>query len=71
MPQVMPYQAPARDDGLAKIGEAMKFLGISRSSVYSLMDSGALPYVKIGASRRLEWRELRRLVERSRVGTAG
>jgi excisionase family DNA binding protein len=68
MGKMLPYQAPAREDGLANVGEAMEFLRVSRSSLYSLMDRGVLPYVKLGASRRVEWKELHLLVHRSRVG---
>ena len=46
-------------DGLQRITDAAKFLGISRSLVYRLIDSGALPTVRIGRSRRIPIRAVR------------
>ncbi len=48
-------------DGLAGLGEAVRFLGVSRSTIYVLMESGQLPYVKIGRARRIPRRALVRL----------
>ena len=45
-------------DGLDRVGEASRFLGISRSRTYELMDAGELPFVKIGRSRRIPHRAL-------------
>jgi excisionase family DNA binding protein len=39
--------------GLVRVTEAARFLAISRSKIYGLMDSGQLPYVKLGRSRRI------------------
>jgi excisionase family DNA binding protein len=47
------------DDGLAKIGEGAKFLGVCRAKIYGLMDSGELPYAKIGKCRRIPWAALK------------
>jgi len=41
--------------GLARTEEAAAYLSISRSSVYHLMDTGDIPYRKIGNSRRIPW----------------
>ena len=40
-------------DGLDRVEAAGRFLGISRSRIYELMDAGELPFVKIGRSRRI------------------
>ena len=40
---------------------------MSRSSIYSLMSSGALPYVKIGRSRRIRLDDVVRLVDESTI----
>jgi excisionase family DNA binding protein len=48
-------------DGLQRVTEAASFLGISRSHVYQLMDSGVLPYVKLGRSRRVPRRAVLQL----------
>ncbi|MFI5398499.1 MAG: helix-turn-helix domain-containing protein [Candidatus Binatia bacterium] len=45
-------------DGLAGVREAAKFLSLSRSTLYALMESGQLVYVKIGRARRIPRRAL-------------
>ena len=45
-------------DGLDRVEAARRFLGISRSRIYELMDAGELPFVKIGRSRRIPHRAL-------------
>lgn len=55
-------------DGLTNVAGACQFLGLSRTSVYSLMDSGTLPYVKLGASRRIPRRALYDLAKANLVG---
>jgi excisionase family DNA binding protein len=54
-------------DGLMRVPEVARFLGLSRSTVYGLMDSGDMGYIKIGKSRRVHRSELFRLIERHRV----
>lgn len=54
-------------DGLATVGEASRFLRISRSRLYELMDDGLLAYAKIGRSRRIPWRALKELAAASLV----
>jgi excisionase family DNA binding protein len=46
------------EDGLGRVSEAAKFLSVSRSHIYKLMDQGQLPYVKIGKSRRIPRRAM-------------
>jgi excisionase family DNA binding protein len=48
-------------EGLQRISEAGRFLGISRSLVYRLINSGALPTVRIGRSRRIPIKAVREL----------
>jgi excisionase family DNA binding protein len=45
-------------DGFAEVGEAQEYLRLSRSSIYSLMESGALAYARFGRTRRIPWRAL-------------
>ncbi len=45
-------------DGLDKIADAARFLGLSVSQLYALMQRGDLPFVKIGRSRRIPHRAL-------------
>jgi excisionase family DNA binding protein len=40
-------------EGMWTVPQAAKFLGISRSKVYTMMDSGQLSYLKLGSSRRI------------------
>ncbi len=40
-------------DGLVKVVEAAQFLRISRSHLYNLMESGELPFVRLGRTRRI------------------
>ena len=53
---------------LCKVTEVCGYLAMSRSAVYELMDKGALPYVKIGRSRRVALSAVLTLIESSRVG---
>jgi excisionase family DNA binding protein len=57
-------------DGLVSVAEACEFLGVSRSSLYVLMDKGSLKYCKIGGARRVPRRALVELAERSLRGGA-
>ena len=45
-------------DGLVGIQEACRFLAVSRSKLYELMDQRELPFVKIGSARRIPRRAL-------------
>ena len=54
--------------GLVTVATASKLLGLSRSTIYAMMDKGELPYVKLGRARRLVRRDLAELVERSSTG---
>jgi excisionase family DNA binding protein len=45
-------------DGLLSVEEAKAFLRVSRSTLYSLMDTNQIAYVKLGRSRRVPRRAL-------------
>ena len=47
--------------GLQRISDTARFLGVSRSLVYRLINSGVLPTVRIGRSRRIPIRAVRDL----------
>lgn len=53
------------DDGLERVADAARFLGISRSFIYKLLNAGVLPSVKIGNSRRIPIRAVRKLAAAS------
>jgi excisionase family DNA binding protein len=55
-------------EGFAKLPEAGRFLGLSRATLYSLMNNGQLPFAKLGRSRRIPWRALKEWAARGLVG---
>ena len=55
------------DSGLQPVNKVARFLSLSRSKVYSLMEAGELPYVKLGKSRRVRWEDVLQLVARNTV----
>lgn len=58
------------DGGLERVGDAARFLSVSRSLIYKLINSGVLPSVKIGNSRRIPIRAVRELASGRPVLTA-
>jgi excisionase family DNA binding protein len=57
-------------ESLARVPEVARFLSLSRSKVYAMMDAGELKYVKLGKSRRLRWSDVMALVEANTVSGA-
>lgn len=55
-------------DGLLRVSEVAKFLGLARSTVYQLMDRGELRYAKILRTRRIPRRAVLDLAVRSLQG---
>ena len=55
---VITYPSDLFDDGLLTVSAAAAFIGLSKSTLYQLMDQGELPYVKIGKCRRIPKRSL-------------
>ncbi len=55
-------------EGLLSVSEAARFLGLSRSKTYCLMEGGELAYVKIGRARRIPRRALIELAARHLTG---
>lgn len=55
-------------DGLVKLPEAMRVLSVCRATLYNLMGSGELPFVKIGKLRRVRMSALMELIERNTHG---
>ncbi len=53
-----------KNEGLATVEQAARFLQISRAKLYLMMDKGDLAYVKIDKCRRLPWKALQELVQR-------
>jgi excisionase family DNA binding protein len=46
------------EGGLLTVQDAARFLSVSRSKLYELMDCGELKFVKLGRSRRIPRRAL-------------
>lgn len=55
-------------EGLCSVRDAASFLGLSRSTIYSLMEQGHLAFVKLGRSRRIPRRALVALAEANLQG---
>ena len=55
-------------EGLMTVREAAEFLGLSRSTVYELMESGELPFAKIGKARRIPRRAVTAFAASRMVG---
>lgn len=55
-------------EGLVSVPEAARFLSISRSKLYALMEQGALAYVRLGRARRIPRRALVALAAQHLVG---
>lgn len=46
------------DDGAVSIGDAQTITGLGRTTLYAAMARGELPFIKIGAARRIPRRAL-------------
>ena len=57
-------------DGLDRVADVARFLKLSPSTVYGMMDRGLLPYVKIGKARRVPHRAVVELAAGSLVTRA-
>lgn len=56
--------AEPQTDGLATIEDAVKFLRIGRTKIYSLIEAGEIERVKLDRSIRFKWTDLRNLADR-------
>ena len=61
------YNIELISEGLERVPEAAKFLGLSKGQIYKLMSEGMLPCVRIGRSRRVPIRAVRELAIRNLV----
>ena len=57
-------------DGLDRIADAARFLGLSVSTIYGLMARGELPFVLLGRSRRIPHRSVVELAAKNLVTRA-
>ena len=55
---------------LATVPEVARYLVVSRSKVYQLMESDQLPYVKLGRCRRIHWTDVHTLLAENRIGSS-
>lgn len=56
------------EEGLVSVKEAAQFLALSRSTLYELMERGALIYTKLGRARRIPKRALIQLAHANQSG---
>ena len=52
------------EEGLMRVEEVARFLGLSRAKIYALMDHGDLVWAKIGRARRIPRRAVVELAAR-------
>ena len=52
---------------LHTVPDVARYLKMSRSMIYLLMERGELPYVKIGRTRRVKAEDVKQLVEQNFV----
>ncbi len=52
---------------LHTVPDVARYLKMSRSMIYLLMDKGSLPYVKIGRTRRVRAEDVKKLVDENFV----
>ena len=55
-------------DGMMTVEQGRQFLQVSRSTLYELMDSGQLKYVRFGRNRRIPRRALIEFAANQLVG---
>lgn len=55
-------------EGLVTVKEAARFLSLSRSTLYQMMDKGELHFAKIGGSRRIPRLALKGLAQDCLMG---
>jgi excisionase family DNA binding protein len=53
---------------LVTVPDVAQHLSMCRSRVYQMMDSGRLPYVKLGRCRRILWTDVEALIAQNRIG---
>ncbi len=52
---------------LGRVSEVAKYLNMSRSKIYLMMEQGQLPFVKLGKSRRVRWNDVERLIDENTI----
>jgi excisionase family DNA binding protein len=67
MPDDSMYSDPASAP-LATVADVAAYMAVSRSKVYQLMETGELPYIKLGKCRRIFWTDVQALLTQNRVG---
>ena len=68
MTKLLGAAAGKRDGGLCGQAEALEILGISRSSLYRLVDQGVITRRKFGRHNRFDREQLRSVVDDMRFG---
>lgn len=63
-------EAGIRFPKLLKVEQVCKILTLSAPSVYRLLESGEIPYVKMGRTRRIKEEDVRAYLEKNTVKRA-
>jgi excisionase family DNA binding protein len=61
----------SRSYGLLTVCETAYLIGVSRSTMYSMMEQGEIPYLQIRRRRRIRVRDVKRIIERGIVQVKG
>lgn len=70
-PSAVPSEPPPPGLPLLSVDQAARALGVSRVTLYRLFAGGALPWVQVGASRRVDPADLASYIRRNkRTGAA-
>ncbi|QDU28508.1 Helix-turn-helix domain protein [Anatilimnocola aggregata] len=70
MARALEKPAETVEGRLCPIRDVARYLSLSRSKIYAMMDAGELPYVKLGKSRRVNWTDVLKLIADNTIGRA-
>jgi len=68
MPRSLEKPMEAAEGRLCPVADVARYLSLSRSKVYAMMEAGELPYVKLGKSRRVRWANVLQVIEENTIG---
>jgi excisionase family DNA binding protein len=63
-----PDDAPPALPQFLRVREAAAVIGVTPAYLYTVMDGGHLPYLRMGRLRRINVEDFRAFIERGRVG---
>jgi excisionase family DNA binding protein len=69
-PPAGPAAPSVQSARLLTVMESARLLGLGKTTIYQLMESGRLPYFRFGSARRIDPADLEALKTECRVGPA-